>query len=162
MNVALDAPRRPALRYYGGKWRLSPWIISHFPSHECYVEPFGGGASVLLNKPRSPLEIYNDLNGQVVNFFAVLREQSDKLIRAIELTPWARAEYELSQEIVVPNNGNRVEAARRFYISCWMGFGGGVLGGGKDGATRSKPVRCGNRAVLVSQRRSTWSKRWRD
>lgn len=118
-------PSRPALRYYGGKWRIAPWIISHFPPHECYVEPFGGGASVLLNKTRSPLETYNDINGQVVNFFHILREKPNELIRAITLTPWSRAEYELSQEILDPCNGDRVEAARRFYVSCWMGFGGG-------------------------------------
>jgi len=115
-------PRRPALRYYGGKWRIAPWIIRHFPRHECYVEPFGGAMSVLLRKSRSPLEVYNDLNGEVVNFFQVLREQPDELIRMLTLTPWSRAEYELSQ---TPANGNAVEAARRFYVSCWMGFGGG-------------------------------------
>ena len=124
MNTASDAPARPALRYYGGKWRIAPWVISHFPAHECYVEPYGGAASVLLRKPRSPLEVYNDLNGEVVNFFRVLREKADVLIEALYLTPWARAEYELSQERVDADLGD-VERARRFYVSSWMGFGGG-------------------------------------
>jgi len=88
--IAPDAPKRPALRYYGGKWKLAPWIISHFPEHQNYVEPCGGAASVLLQKPRSPLETYNDLDGNVVNFFRVLRDQPDELIRKIRLTPWAR------------------------------------------------------------------------
>lgn len=117
----MGGPGRPALRYYGGKWRIAPWVIRHIPSHECYVEPFGGAASVLLRKPRSRLEIYNDLNGDVVNFFRVLREETDALVRLIALTPWARAEYELSQEACE----DPLEAARRFYVSCWMGFGGG-------------------------------------
>ena len=90
---------RPALRYHGGKWNLASWIISHFPVHECYVEPFGGAASVLLQKSRSPLEVYNDLDGRVVSFFSVLRERPDELARLLSLTPYARAEYELSYEI---------------------------------------------------------------
>ena len=110
------APKRPALRYYGGKWRLAPWIISHFPPHQNYVEPCGGAASVLLQKPRSPLETYNDLDGNVVNFFRVLRDQPDELIRKIRLTPWARAEYELSLTI----EGDDVERARRFFVRQWM------------------------------------------
>ena len=122
VDVAVDAPRRPAVRYYGGKARLAAWILSYLPrEHECYVEPFGGAMSVLLKKPRSPLEIYNDLNHTVVNFFRVLRERPEELIRAIVLTPWARAEYELSQT----SSDDPVEEARRFYVSAWMGFGGG-------------------------------------
>lgn len=113
MKVAKDAPKRPALRYYGGKWRLAPWIISHFPSHQNYVEPCGGAASVLLQKPRSLLEIYNDLDGNVVNFFRVLRDKPDELIHKIKLTPWARAEYELSLEPCE----DEIERARRFCIA---------------------------------------------
>ena len=118
MNVATDAPKRPALRYYGGKWRLAPWIISFFPEHKNYVEPCGGAASVLLQKPRSPLETYNDLDGNVVNFFRVLRDQPDELIRKIRLTPWAREEYELSLEPCE----DEAERARRFFTMMWMGI----------------------------------------
>lgn len=122
MNVVADAPKRPALRYYGGKWKLAPWIISHFPPHKNYVEPCGGAASVLLQKPRSPLETYNDLDGNVVNFFRVLRDQPDELIRKIRLTPWARAEYELSLEPCE----DEVERARRYWVSLWMSMQGGA------------------------------------
>lgn len=121
MKSAYDAPTRPALRYYGGKWRLAPWIISHFPEHKNYVEPCGGAASVLLQKPRSPLETYNDLDGNVVNFFRVLRDRPDELIRKIRLTPWARAEYELSLEPC----GDELERARRYWVSLWMSMQGG-------------------------------------
>jgi DNA adenine methylase len=120
MNIAPDAPKRPALRYYGGKWNLAPWIISHFPPHKNYVEPCGGAASVLLQKPRSPLETYNDLDGNVVNFFRVLRDNPDELIRKIRLTPWAREEY----EICLTPAADPIERARRFYASLQMSFGG--------------------------------------
>jgi len=103
----------------GGKWRLASWIISFFPPHQNYVEPCGGAASVLLQKPRSPLETYNDLDGNVVNFFRVLRDQPDELIRKIQLTPWARAEFELSLEPCE----NEVERARRFFVCLWLGIG---------------------------------------
>jgi DNA adenine methylase len=128
MKPAPDAPKRPALRYYGGKWRLAPWIISHFPPHQNYVEPCGGAASVLLQKPRSPLETYNDLDGNVVNFFRVLRDRPDELIRKIRLTPWAREEYELSLEPCE----DVVERARRFFVATSMGINGSTNGHKSD------------------------------
>lgn len=94
MIVDPARPARPALRYYGGKYSIAPWIISHFPPHTNYLEPCSGGASVILAKPRSKLETINDIDGDVFNFFRVLRDQPDELIRRIHLTPWARAEYE--------------------------------------------------------------------
>jgi len=116
-------PDRPALRYYGGKWRIAPWIISHFPIHECYVEPYGGAASVLLRKPRSPIEVYNDLDGQVVAFFRTLRERPEELVRALHWTPWARHEYELCRGRDLLDDD--LELARKFYVISWMGWGGG-------------------------------------
>src|SRR5579871_5824996 len=67
-RVSLDVTR-PALRYYGSKWAIAPWVMSYFPVHKTYVEPFGGGASVLLQKPPSQHEVLNDLDGEVINFF---------------------------------------------------------------------------------------------
>lgn len=114
---------RPALRYFGGKWRLAQWVIGHFPAHTCYVEPFGGGASVLIQKPPAFVEIYNDLNDLVVNFFRVLRDRPGELERAIDLTPYSRQEYIESQEW----HADPLERARRFAVWCWQGRGrGGV------------------------------------
>lgn len=113
------SPARPALRYYGGKWKLAPWIISHFPAHECYVEPFGGAASVLLRKPPAAVEVWNDLDGEVVNFFEVLRGHTDAFMHLVDLTPYSRAEYEQSFDEV----DDPVERARRFYVRSWQGFG---------------------------------------
>ena len=116
----------PVLKYYGSKFRIANWIIGHFPRHCIYVEPFGGSASVLLQKPRSFMEIYNDLNGDVVNFYKVLRDplHRHKLVQDLSITPFAREEYELSFERA---NGS-IERARRFVIRCNFSFnsGGGL------------------------------------
>lgn len=99
---------------------LAPWIIAHFPPHRVYTECFGGAASVLLRKERSYAEIYNDLDGSVVNLFRVLRsERSAELISAIVNTPFARAEFELSYE---PTD-DPLEFARRLVVRSFMGFG---------------------------------------
>ncbi len=111
---------RPALRYYGGKFRLAPWIIGFFPQHVCYVEPFGGAMSVLLRKPPSKLEVYNDQDGEVVNFFRVLRSRPQELLQAIKLTPFSRVEYVLAHE----EADDELERARRLYVRSWQGIGG--------------------------------------
>ncbi len=114
--------KSPALKYYGGKFRLANWIIQFFPKHIHYVEPFGGGASVLLQKEPSLLETYNDLDNNVVNFFRVLRHDAAELVRLIRLTPWARAEYESCLE----NSGKPIEDARRFFVRLWMSLHAGT------------------------------------
>jgi DNA adenine methylase len=113
--------KRPALRWHGGKWALAPWIISHFPEHRVYVEPFGGAASVLLRKPRSRIEVYNDLDSEVVNFFQVLRDPvtADKLCRGVWLTPFSREEYRKAFE----PTSDPVERARRLAVRCFSSFG---------------------------------------
>lgn len=130
--------KRPALRYHGGKWKLAPWIISHFPAHRVYVEPFGGGASVLLRKDRSYAEVYNDLDGEIVNLFKVLRDHGDELRKEIYLTPFARDEFNLSYEPSL----DPIEQARRTAVRCGMGFGSSAMNtqnktGFRGSATRS-------------------------
>ncbi|HCZ33447.1 MAG TPA: DNA methyltransferase [Holophagaceae bacterium] len=117
-------PTRPILRYHGGKWKLAPWIIAHLPAHRTYVEPFGGAASVLLRKPRSYAEIYNDLDGEVVNLFRVARDHGDELTRMLSLTPFAREEFKLSYEL----SNDPLEQARRTVVRSAMGFGTSSLG----------------------------------
>ena len=111
----------PALRYHGGKFRLAPWIIHTFPHHQCYVEPFGGAAGVLIRKPRSYAEVYNDLDGDIVNFFSVLRNTvtREKLIESLVLTPYSRDEFYLAFE----ETDDPLERARRTIIRAQMGFG---------------------------------------
>lgn len=113
--------KRPVLRYHGSKWRIAPWIISHFPKHRIYVEAFGGSASLLLRKAPSEIEIYNDLDEDVVNFFKVLRDpvSASRLSELIRLTPYSRNDYD---EAFKPADDS-VEKARRLAIRSALGFG---------------------------------------
>jgi DNA adenine methylase len=143
---------KPILRYYGGKWRLAPWIISHFPDHRLFVEPFGGAASVLLTKERSYAEVYNDLDGDIVNLFRVLqnKNQFDELRDKLAYTPFSRAEYELAFEAT----REPVEQARRLLIRSWMGYGTGSATSYKSGYrtnVRSAANPAGDWLRLVSQ-----------
>lgn len=122
-------PRRPLLRYHGGKWKLAPWILRHLPPHRVYVEPFGGGASVLLQKPRSYAEVYNDLDGEVVNLFKVARERGEELAQAVELTPFSRVEFASAYE----PDGDPLEQARRTLVRSFMGFGSAGASGQTTG-----------------------------
>lgn len=119
-------PSRPALRWFGGKWLQAPKIIRHFPPHRIYVEPFGGAASVLLQKPRSYAEVYNDLDAEVVNLFRVLRDPATAadLARVVTLTPFSRVELE---DAYTPST-DPVERARKLIVKSFQGFGA-------DGAT---------------------------
>lgn len=114
---------RPLMRYFGGKWRLAPWIISHFPVHRVYVEPFCGAASVLMRKSRVYAEVINDLDGEIVSLFRVLRDDllARQLIRLVELTPFAREEFEASY--VAVDGGDPVEQARRTLFRSFAGYG---------------------------------------
>lgn len=108
--------------YHGSKFRLAPWIISHFPEHKNYVEPFGGGGAVMLRKHPSYHEVYNDLKDEVVNVFRVLRDpdQAQELKRKIELTPFSCTEFERSYEA---NGDGPVEKARKTIVRSFMVWG---------------------------------------
>ena len=108
---------RPVLRWRGGKWKLAPWIISHFPPHKVYVEPFGGAGSVLMQKLSVQSEVWNDLEGEAVNLFRVLRSNTEDLARLIYLTPFSREEYHTLYEA----SDDPVERARRFVARSFMG-----------------------------------------
>lgn len=111
----------PVIRYHGGKFRLAPWVLEHFPPHTCYVEPFGGAAGVLMQKPRSYAEVYNDLDQDIVNLFECLRDDElrQRLTEQLVLTPYSRADFERAW---LPTD-NQIERARRTVIRAQMGFG---------------------------------------
>ena len=104
-----------AFGWYGGKFSHLDWLLPLLPETTHYCEPFGGSAAVLLNREPSPIETYKDIDGEIVNFFRVLREEKDVLVEAIGLTPFSREEFE--RAISQPTNGlTNLERARRFYI----------------------------------------------
>lgn len=103
-----------AFGWYGGKYSHLDWLLPLLPSRRHYCEPFGGSAAVLLNRQPSPVETYNDIDGEVTNFFRVLRDDPECLIRAIALTPFSREEFAIACEI--DTSLDPVERARRFYV----------------------------------------------
>lgn len=117
--LAGSTPTRPLLRWHGGKWLLAPWIIANLPPHRVYVEPFGGAASVLMRKARTYAEVYNDLDGEVVNLFRTVRDRGPDLREALRATPFAREEFNSSYE---PTE-DALEQARRTVVRSFMGFG---------------------------------------
>ncbi len=110
--------KRPAFRYFGGKFSLASWIISHFPAHHLYCEGFGGAANVLLRKTPATVEIFNDTNDEVINFFECLRNHETELIRLLDLTPYARQEMNNARQPAE----DKLERARRFYVLSSMSF----------------------------------------
>jgi len=107
-----------AFGWYGGKYSHLDWLLPLLPQCHHYVEPFAGSAAVLLNREPSPVETYNDIDGEVTNFFRVLREQKEKLIEQIGLTPFSREEFyrALSEEASEEAVDSDVERARRFFV----------------------------------------------
>lgn len=86
------------IKYPGAKWALADWIISRFPGHHSYLEPFFGSGAVLFRKPRSNIETVNDLDGDIVNLFCQIREEPEQLARLIRWTPYARKVYDRAFE----------------------------------------------------------------
>ena len=109
-----EGPRRIAFGWYGGKFSHLGWLLPLLPKCHHYCEPFAGSGAVLLNREPSPVETYNDLDGEVVRFFRVLRDHGEELIRVCALTPFAREEYREA----IGDGGplGEVEQARRFFV----------------------------------------------
>lgn len=104
-----------AFGWYGGKFSHLDWLLPLLPKATHYCEPFGGSAAVLLNREPAPIETYNDIDSEIVNFFRVLREHKEELIEAIGLTPFSREEFE--RAIAPPSQKlSELERARRFFI----------------------------------------------
>lgn len=107
--------RRIVFGWYGGKFSHLDWLLPLLPKCHHYCEPFAGSGAVLLNRDPSPVETYNDIDGDVVNFFKALRDNNEELIRGIALTPFSREEYHRAIVDSV-EDASSVERARRFYI----------------------------------------------
>lgn len=111
------------LNYVGSKWKMAKWIIQQMPEHNVYLEPFFGSGAVLFNKPAAKIETVNDIDGNIVNLFKVIREKPTELAQAVALTPYSREEYYHSFELLEKELTD-VERARVFLIRCWMARGG--------------------------------------
>ena len=108
------------LNYPGAKWGMAQEIVQIMPPHRSYLEPFAGSLAVLFSKPRSAIETVNDIDGDIVNFFRVLRAEPERLAREINLTPYARAVFDDAHE----NRGETdFDRAVRFCIRSRMGHG---------------------------------------
>jgi DNA adenine methylase len=128
--LPLRPPRHPAmpgvyavttlispLPYFGAKTAIAPQLVALMPQHRHYVEPFAGSLAVLLAKPPSPMETVNDLDGDLVTFWRVLRDQPKQLARACALTPWSRREFASAHTATYPDDITDLERARRIWVS---------------------------------------------
>ena len=131
------------IRYPGSKWAIAEWIISHFPEgyeRMVYLEPFTGSGAVFFNKRPGAVETINDLDGDIVNLFRVLRERSEDLKRALELTPYSREEYDRSFEPCEDS----LEQARRYMVRTTQAIGAKL--DGKCGWRNHKQMKIGGTA----------------
>lgn len=127
------------IRWQGGKSRLRKEIIARFPPHVVYAEVFGGGGWVLFGKERSKVEVFADINSELVNFFRVIQEDWEELAKRFEWALYARDEF---QRIMKRRDTERdpVTRAYDFYYRVYSHFGGKYNDSDDWGYTRSKPA----------------------
>jgi DNA adenine methylase len=118
--MATTSVLRPPVKWHGGKHYLRRQIIDQFGDHHTYVEPFGGAASVLINKERAKVEVYNDLDERITRLFRVIRDQGDELHRRLQLTPYSEVEFGDAEETAP----DEIEQARRDFVRWRQSFGG--------------------------------------
>jgi DNA adenine methylase len=114
---------RSPIKWAGGKSRLRNQIINILPEHTCYVEPFCGAAWVLFGKPLSQVEIINDIDGDLINFFRVIKQRPEDFIRSFDLELVSRQQYD-ELAALNPENIDSIERAHRFYYLIMAGWGG--------------------------------------
>ncbi len=105
-----------AFSWFGGKYMHLSWLLPLLPECHTYVEPFGGSGAVLLNRSPSPVEVWNDIDGHLVNFFRVLREKPEELIAQLQMTLYSREEYVVALALL-EDGGESLERARAFYVT---------------------------------------------
>lgn len=135
------------LKYPGAKWSIAEWVISHFPPHHSYLEPFFGSGAVLFNKPRSNIETVNDLDGNVVNLFECIRRDPERLARAVYWTPFSRAVFEESCMRDLPEDP--FIRSLWFLVRCNQGYG-----------YRTNEVRVGWKRDVAARERAYAAKYW--
>lgn len=120
---------RPPIPYFGGKQMMINKLLPLFPEHRTYIEPFGGAGSLLFSKESSPVEIYNDIDSDLVNFMAVLRDQDmfPDFYNRVCLSPYSRQEWQFCKDHL-NDDPDPVERARRFFVVARFSFSG-IVGG---------------------------------
>lgn len=137
------------LKYPGAKWALAEQIISRFPEHHSYLEPFFGSGAVLFSKPRSHIETVNDLDGSVVNLFQCIRDDPERLAREAYLTPYSREVFEESYS--EDTAAGPFDRAARFLVRCNQGYG-----------YRTNEIRVGWKNDIAARERAYAARHWTD
>ena len=125
-DLSTVKPAKAPFGYYGSKLRISKKIIEMLPPHNAWVEAFCGSAALTLAKPPAPIEIINDMDDQIVNLFEQLRDNSEALLNAVALTPYARSEFEKGRQR--DSEMEPLEKARRFLVATMMNVNATIRG----------------------------------
>lgn len=129
---------KPIIPWIGGKRRLAKQLLSFFPKHDCYVEPFCGAAALFFAKDPSRVEVINDINTELVNLYRVVQHHLEEFIRQFKWSLVSRKMYEWLQ-LTTPDTLTDIQRAARFYYLQKMAFGGKVSGQSFGTATTAAP-----------------------
>ena len=146
-NESIKLPRG-AFGYYGSKQRLAKDILKYMPPHHCWVELFGGALAVTMAKKPAMIEIANDLDENIVNVFQQMRDNSDELVRLIELTPYSRTELTRARQACAGDSD--LERARKFLVQAMMSING-IIAGRPGGFSVSDTYTRENREARVNR-----------
>jgi DNA adenine methylase len=134
--------------YFGSKNNIAHQLCSNLPPHMCWVEAFCGSAALTLSKRKAPIEIINDIDGEIINAFKQIRNHQDELCRMISLTPYAKDELEEARKINTDDSD--LEKARKFLVQAMMAVNG-VFGKEKGGFSYSQSYSRNNRDARVNR-----------
>lgn len=140
MAPILNNPANPIIPWLGGKRRLADRLIPLFPEHECYVELFCGGAALYFLRPvQAPVEILNDINGELVNLYRVVQHHLEEFVRQFKWALSSRQVFKWLQD-TRPETMTDIQRAARFFYLQHHAFGGKVAGQNFGTATTSPTV----------------------
>ncbi|MFZ8803112.1 MAG: DNA adenine methylase [Candidatus Calescibacterium sp.] len=139
--MSKEIVKTPLSKYYGGKFNMIKFLLQFVPPHKVYVEVFGGSGALLFAKEPSKLEVFNDIDSEVVNFFRILRDKRKfkEFYRQVSLVPYSREEFKNFLKTL--GEGNEVERAVKFFVCVKQSFGGQLQNTGWSyGKTTNKDV----------------------
>lgn len=134
--------------YFGSKNKIALQLCSELPPHNCWVEAFCGSAALTLAKPPAPIEVINDIDGEIINVFKQLRNNQDEICRLIALTPYAKQEFEEAR--IANANNNELERARKFLVQAMFAING-VFGRERGGFSYSQSYSRNGRDARVNR-----------